>query len=820
MSLLTDSLRGLKDLYGRYTSASQSKSDWETVRVIADARFPTAEICVLDPQFRIVGMATGIFDGDLRPGLYVLQYKTGRTVKEIEVRVKPGQSEQIIEPPKLETRSAAPLADTRSGERFGDTAMEHSRTVHETISPADGQLFVFIRDSAADNPNNQDAQNRLFDVELFAFDGSMSMRLADHGVSSPDGKWHACNIALPSDCYGLRCRTDEDSSLAQSIVISEGWQTQVFYAPRTYGTAIPTRGPDIANAAVLMARLGQGFVRNDERLAWTEAARVSLAGQQAAAPVSTFKKAIESGRQVRSDLASADRSVLLDILSEKFANPMLGILGGHLLLLERELDVQLLQEVVDNLNALVPHHPDVLALQSVLNRGERQAIGPPPMLRSSWRLFVDSTLENPEVIPEDSYAARVVRRTWGSGAWLVWKEPNTPEVVPQAQPISRAPAAHVRPPGTDQSIESTLAAILTVIKPSLPRHSLDRYLEWQAQRLGLDDVQRRILSYLASTAFQQDCSTGFEQSDAAGFKTSVKNWLSSLLGRSAPLTVEQLRVWYQEDVKQLLSLPNALKALAVPRSLLESSVRRLGASLTGETIMTDPRVCFDRILPGELNIVRPTSPVSGARTRAAFEWAKLWPLGQPLRVSFLGGTEEQRNIVKRFAPQWSEHGNIKLVFGNDSNAEIRISFVSTDGAWSYIGTDCKSIPVGQPTMNLGWQDEGVVLHEFGHAIGLIHEHQNPQGGIKWNKPAVYRDLAGPPNFWDEATVDRNLFDTYDRDQVNATTVDKDSIMLYQIPASWTLEGFSSGANEKLSKTDKEFAKDPRNYPFSGTRQPP
>ena len=41
-------------------------------------------------------------------------------------------------------------------------------------------------------------------------------------------------------------------------------------------------------------------------------------------------------------------------------------------------------------------------------------------------------------------------------------------------------------------------------------------------------------------------------------------------------------------------------------------------------------------------------------------------------------------------------------------------------------------------MNYGWIDadspeeelRSVVLHEFGHALGLIHEHQNPLSGIR------------------------------------------------------------------------------------------
>jgi Astacin (Peptidase family M12A) len=229
------------------------------------------------------------------------------------------------------------------------------------------------------------------------------------------------------------------------------------------------------------------------------------------------------------------------------------------------------------------------------------------------------------------------------------------------------------------------------------------------------------------------------------------------------------------------------------------------------------KVCIDRILPRDLRTGPPPAVIENQTPRAAFERRKLWPLGITLRVAFLDGTPDQHEIVRRFAPQWTQHANLKLDFTANANPHIRITFDDNDGAWSYIGRDCEAIPRSQATMNLGWQDEGVILHEFGHAIGLIHEHQNPAGGIRWNKEAVYRDLGGSPNFWDRATVDRNMFETYDRDQVNATTVDKQSIMLYAIPREWTLDGFSSTPNEVLSAQDKAFAQDPRNYPFNGPR---
>jgi hypothetical protein len=48
------------------------------------------------------------------------------------------------------------------------------------------------------------------------------------------------------------------------------------------------------------------------------------------------------------------------------------------------------------------------------------------------------------------------------------------------------------------------------------------------------------------------------------------------------------------------------------------------------------------------------------------------------------------------------------------------------------------IPAPEPTMNYG------------------HEHQNPDTPIDWNRAAVIADLSGPPNNWDEATIESNI----------------------------------------------------------------
>lgn len=223
--------------------------------------------------------------------------------------------------------------------------------------------------------------------------------------------------------------------------------------------------------------------------------------------------------------------------------------------------------------------------------------------------------------------------------------------------------------------------------------------------------------------------------------------------------------------------------------------------------------CTDRVLPG--NQMRFQSTVTrGGRTRAIAVIGKLWMNGSTLRVRFLGGTAAQQAKAKEQAQWWTAFANLKFDFNNAPDAEIRISFDPDDGAWSYIGTDNRGIPSNQATMNLGFMDGGTAGHEFGHAIGLAHEHQNPDGGIEWNEATVIQSLSGPPNNWDEATIRHNVLDKYRADQLRGTKFDPDSIMLYFFPGSWVKSGVGTHANEVLSATDKAFIASAQAYPKS------
>jgi hypothetical protein len=224
-----------------------------------------------------------------------------------------------------------------------------------------------------------------------------------------------------------------------------------------------------------------------------------------------------------------------------------------------------------------------------------------------------------------------------------------------------------------------------------------------------------------------------------------------------------------------------------------------------------PKVCFDRVLPRDLMRMQATMRAAG-RTRAVAPIGKTWMNGSTLRVRFMGGTPAQQAKVREQAGWWTAHANLKYEFNNAPDAEIRIAFDENDGAWSYIGTDCRNIPLNEATMNLGFMDGGTTAHEFGHAIGLAHEHQNPAGGIQWNEPVVVREMAKSPNYWDEATTRHNILKKYTLDQINGTAFDQKSIMLYFFPADWTLNGIGTEANEVLSAIDKQFIAGAKMYP--------
>ncbi|WP_322416026.1 matrixin family metalloprotease [Mesorhizobium huakuii] len=267
---------------------------------------------------------------------------------------------------------------------------------------------------------------------------------------------------------------------------------------------------------------------------------------------------------------------------------------------------------------------------------------------------------------------------------------------------------------------------------------------------------------------------------------------------------------------------------------------RSSKAVTRDSVQTADapvKICFERIIPDELDqerVVRrrmreqmieaaggekklKASGVLGVAKMALVN-SKKWTPGTTLRCRFLDGSAKMRSTVKAVALEWQKYADVKLQFVNKGDAEIRISFFADSGSWSAIGRDALNasyFPTNQPTMNYGWlrddTDEEeyhrVVTHEFGHALGCIHEHQSPKFTRTWNEGAVMKYFQGPPNYWSPEDIRANVLEKYSPTGIASTDFDPKSIMLYAFDGALFSDGLGpTNQNTVVSVKDVDMIK--------------
>lgn len=212
-----------------------------------------------------------------------------------------------------------------------------------------------------------------------------------------------------------------------------------------------------------------------------------------------------------------------------------------------------------------------------------------------------------------------------------------------------------------------------------------------------------------------------------------------------------------------------------------------------------------------------------------------WPT-PVVTVGFNGGDSSLYALIESTASEWTANGGrLRFSFRRSDGsyrtwsesdvsaaADIRIGFFTDkdrNGYWSAVGTLARRVNASEATMNFGglgtslsqyygganqaaWNrsyEHGTVLHEFGHAIGLNHEHFHPecQADLKLQQAVSW--LMGPPNSWKLEQAMFNLdANTYFKAMATQTgsspvsmtpKIDQASIMLYSFPDNF----FKSGA---------------------------
>ena len=207
------------------------------------------------------------------------------------------------------------------------------------------------------------------------------------------------------------------------------------------------------------------------------------------------------------------------------------------------------------------------------------------------------------------------------------------------------------------------------------------------------------------------------------------------------------------------------------------------------------------------------SDLGGPALRAWGRPTNFWPQRSVLRVRFLNGSKKQQAEARLRFEAVDALVNLSFQFVTSGTSEIRVAFDMNKGHWSYLGKGCLQISQSQPTMNLAlgagafgdFKEEWnrVAIHETLHAIGLEHEHQHPQGGIVWNKEAVYAYYQKTQG-WSRSMIDFQVLNRYTGSQYKGTKYDAASIMQYPVPQG--LANIVVGWNDKLSPSDISFLK--------------
>ena len=158
------------------------------------------------------------------------------------------------------------------------------------------------------------------------------------------------------------------------------------------------------------------------------------------------------------------------------------------------------------------------------------------------------------------------------------------------------------------------------------------------------------------------------------------------------------------------------------------------------------------------------------RDKGVFNMSAIWgPEVVKLRVCFVSGVRSLRAGVAAVALEWTAAvpSLPKLDFGNPrdprlcaANAvnDIRISFNEDEDSFSLSGSQ-SILNLDLPSMNFSGIStrtssdpifRTTVLHEFGHAFGLEHEHQHPDGTCDAESRACAADSAA--RRWDQTAA--------------------------------------------------------------------
>lgn len=343
---------------------------------------PTAEIFIIDRFFALVERGISQIEVSKPFGVYKIKIRLGRDTTERIVLLDRDRLDLQLKLPTL--TSAAPLAGSALIHEYHEAAAQGISQQVDISVGSGGQLSLMVRNWG--NTERERAVLPWQGIEIVDAAGKEIANLEVNGRRDFQGDpVVVCNLDLDPGTYYLRRQLGTDRVVEQSAIVSPGWRTELFLL-RSAGASLLT-SYDRNRLSVFMHRMGQDR-HNDDRDRTIEAARIALT----------------DGRHILTD-------EMKQMFLDKCDNPIAGIIGSHLLLMEhdkykhaeRKDSLDLLDIAVTNLRRLVgEHHPDIEALSLRCLDPKLHTTHPfrsPPMFVFSWQLMVQASNNNPRLIP-------------------------------------------------------------------------------------------------------------------------------------------------------------------------------------------------------------------------------------------------------------------------------------------------------------------------------------------------------------------------------------------------------------------------------------
>lgn len=392
-----------------------------------------SELYLVNDRFEVIASGVGRLFAQVPPGLYKVRQRIGDNERSQVVEVERSDGPMYVALAALSFASPIPLEGTNTSREFQQAAL--GQTSATAVGKGTGRISILVRDSRWEmGGNNNDRGEFLIGevsrLTLESLDGTFGKPLQQLGQVDIARGFFRASINVAPGHYVLTQSASEGMQHCLPLEVRAAWVPQLFLRIAQQGGSTQPQALDLDHSSIVYASPGERLYPGNPDLLLLEVVRKAFARQ-------------------RTDIGA---EFLQELLDGKYRNPMLGLIGSHLLLDSAEQDEARMKAVVDNTATLLGEDfPDIIALRLRLadRTDTAPAPGPPtvtspPLLAASWVALTRQSGSD----SSKRTAMDVARMFWfpctveSTSTWFVWTEARNArrQTTPMPRGVSGVPS--------------------------------------------------------------------------------------------------------------------------------------------------------------------------------------------------------------------------------------------------------------------------------------------------------------------------------------------------------------------------------------------